>query len=83
MPECLAVIKAQAVKRNAPLYQAGVDYTFLPEKSASVWGESFTYQGFGIKAKLAISLLGQYQVANASLAVHFWSWLKERAFCQR
>lgn len=78
MPECLAVIKAQAVKRNAPLYQAGVDYTFLPEKSASVWGESFTYQGFGIKAKLAISLLGQYQVANASLAVSAFLVLAKR-----
>lgn len=78
VPECLAVIKAQAVKRNAPLYQAGVDYTFLPEKSASVWGESFTYQGFGIKAKLAISLLGQYQVANASLAVSAFLVLAKR-----
>lgn len=67
--EAIAVIKSRAMEENAPLYQLGEQF-FIEEHQSTNEGERFSYRDFNTKIEsLEISMLGQHQTENASLAV--------------
>ena len=68
--ESLQVITQVANEKEAKLYTTPSDYSWNLAKTQDFWGQIFTYNGFGKSyRKLKIKLLGDYQVANASLAL--------------
>lgn len=66
----LAVIEERAAALASPLYKLGEDFAYIPRESGRA-GQSFDWSSavFGKLGGLHIKLLGEHQLANASLAV--------------
>jgi dihydrofolate synthase / folylpolyglutamate synthase len=83
-PEAQKVIQMQADGKKAPVYQLNRDFT-IHSYDRMVKGESFSFTSpFHAMENLEISMIGQHQVENASLAVmaavylnQFYSFLLE------
>ncbi|MBO9130511.1 folylpolyglutamate synthase/dihydrofolate synthase family protein [Bacillus sp. 165] len=67
--EALQVIKEQAERKRAKVYELDRDFSVEDIKSVKT-GESFSFQcPFGVYKNLSISMKGVHQVQNASVAV--------------
>lgn len=67
--EAIEVIESRAKEEKAPLYRLGEQF-YIEEHQSINSGEIFTFRDSAIRMKdLEISMLGQHQTENASLAV--------------
>ncbi len=78
--EAIPVFEAVCREKGVPLYQLGKDFDAVSE-SESEHGHIFHYRGLYQNYRdLHISLLGQYQVKNAALALAALELLGQRGF---
>jgi dihydrofolate synthase / folylpolyglutamate synthase len=77
-PGALNVIEEQAEKMQAPIYKLNQDFSISSHESLS-HGELFTLQNQSAKLEqLEITMIGQHQTENASLAVLAAQYLTEQ-----
>jgi dihydrofolate synthase/folylpolyglutamate synthase len=77
-PDALGVIEKQAEKMEAPLFKINKDFSIENHKSLSK-GEQFTLQNhLRTLVSLEISLIGEHQTENASLAIMASLYLNEK-----
>ncbi len=73
--QSLAVLQAEAKKKNAPLFQLGKDF-FVTHYKPSRDGETFTFTSPSLSLKdVHLSMLGEHQTKNATLAIASLNYL--------
>lgn len=76
-PEAIAILQKVCATKNAPLYEAGKDFSFTdlgPVEDGELFSFTSSFQNF---ERLKVSLLGTHQLKNATLSVMAALLLKE------
>ena len=74
-PEAETVFEEVCTERSARLHK--IDLSGMRLTEFGLWGQRFTYTGFG---EYQISLLGEHQLGNAALALHTTRLLQGKGF---